>query len=74
MNDASTLTMMGLLCLIFPAILLFKQGARDDGDIAHWMAKIPFEKLVTIQGMVLFAFLLLAAGALRGMEWTLLSR
>ena len=74
MHTAGLLTILGLVLLFTPVIMAFKAGAQDDGDIYQWFAKLPLNTIMIIQGFMMFGVMLLAAGAMRGMEWTILSR
>lgn len=73
MPTSSLLTILGLVCLFTPVVMAFKAGAEDDGDLFHWFAKQSLNTMMIIQGFILFGVLLLAAGALKGLQWTILS-
>ncbi len=68
---ASLLTVLGLLCFLTPVIMIIQDGGESEGDLYQWFARQPLHRIVIFQGLALFGFLLLAAGAMKGVEWTL---
>lgn len=58
------LILMGIVLLLTPAILMLRDGVRDDADAIHWILNQPLQNILMLQATVTAGIWLFRTGVL----------